>query len=244
MESKIAIFGDWHGEFPSASFALKRFHDADIFLQCGDFGYWPNWNYDLAKLKIPEGKKLYFCDGNHEDHDSLRALIPEYENIDELKPIQLTEQLFYVPRGCIFTPEGTNIVCMAVGGAYSIDKAQRTMGVDWFQEEQPTYAECKKILDHNMIKKYRGKIDILFSHTIPHMMFQYMPQNVQQSKIHDNTCQLLTEVILQYQIKKIFNGHWHHRIAYKHGDIEWVSLSNIETRSMKESWIGLTINKE
>ena len=73
-EQRILVVGDVHGEFGKLN-ALINVKKPDLILQCGDFGYWPKWSLrhvtpiDKVKTKVA---KLLFCDGNHDDHWSLR----------------------------------------------------------------------------------------------------------------------------------------------------------------------------
>ncbi len=76
------VVGDIHGEFAKLNKIINRRRDSiDMILQCGDWGYWPKFHGTTyvdritGKVKIENnynvknGKtKIYFCDGNHEDH--------------------------------------------------------------------------------------------------------------------------------------------------------------------------------
>ncbi|MBU4525474.1 MAG: metallophosphoesterase [Desulfomicrobium sp.] len=77
---KTIVIGDIHADFG----ALNRFCNKkrpDILLQCGDFGWWPhrhgtdkisrNRRFDQYAVKLG-GTRLYWCDGNHENHDDLQ----------------------------------------------------------------------------------------------------------------------------------------------------------------------------
>ena len=100
---KIAIVGDVHMHFKGLAY-IVRTHSPDVILQCGDFGYWPkdnNYNIDYCK----NGQtKIYFCDGNHEDHESLRSLTS-----NEIHP-----NIYYQPRGSILKLGDYNILFMVV----------------------------------------------------------------------------------------------------------------------------------
>lgn len=73
------IVGDVHGEFGRLNAWVNK-KRPEIILQCGDFGYWPR---HISKREKKRGEpivpkihdtKLYWIDGNHEDHWSLRGL--------------------------------------------------------------------------------------------------------------------------------------------------------------------------
>jgi len=78
----VIVAGDIHGDWGYFNSLINR-KKPEIILQCGDFGWWPQikerrnkqpWSHLDVK---PQGSKIYFCDGNHEDHHSLRACLPE-----------------------------------------------------------------------------------------------------------------------------------------------------------------------
>jgi hypothetical protein len=234
---KAVFFGDTHGKFEALSFAIKRWEDADVYFQLGDFGYWPRWkNYGIEKINT-RGKKLYFVDGNHEDHEELRKLIPEVDSLSDLKPIEIYENIFYIPRGCVFSIDGSNTRILGVGGAMSTDGMYRTEGYDYFAEtERPTFMEMKRILDESD----RGA-DILLSHTIPDFSFDYLGSKYDNDKTTDGTCEFLTEVVKAYQVKKVFAGHWHLRKEFDYCNVEVNVLANIEQGKMSLLWKEVNI---
>lgn len=153
------VLGDVHGYFGDMN-ALINKKKPELVLACGDFGYWPRFVNrrdklgHVVKMTGPKaGKaKIHFCDGNHEDHASLKNA-----------PLdgQLWPNVFYQRRGSTITlPDGRVVLFM--GGAESVDKQYRTEGKDWFPEESITQADIDAIPT--------GKIDIIVSHTCP--MFQ------------------------------------------------------------------------
>jgi hypothetical protein len=235
---KAVILGDTHGKFKGLSFAIKRWKDeVDVVIQVGDFGFWPRWDYDIEYLKT-YGKKIYFVDGNHEDHHELRPMIPKVETLGDLKPIEIHENVFYVPRGCIFSLEGSDVKLLGVGGAKSNDTEYRKEGWDVFSEvERPTFIEMEQI----MMESDRGA-DVLLSHTIPDFCFQYLRDGLQNhEKTSDPTCKFLSDVVEAYGIKKVFAGHWHDRNTIVHNDITVEILANIEGRVMKNMWMTVEL---
>ena len=99
--SKILAVGDVHGKFGMLNKLINK-EKPDLVLQCGDFGYWPKEHgktyvgstgrvtyFDQYCIK-PGDSKIYFCAGNHEDHESL--LLKEENN-------EIMKNVFYKKKG-------------------------------------------------------------------------------------------------------------------------------------------------
>ena len=124
---RIAIVGDVHGEFSTLR-AVENL-GPDLIIQCGDLGFWPRWpTVGLELEAFTPQVPIRFCDGNHEDLETLFAhRVPgESPRAHEVKP-----GLFWQDRGSTLTlPDGR--VVLFVGGAWSFDDYRREPGVDWF----------------------------------------------------------------------------------------------------------------
>jgi predicted phosphodiesterase len=205
---KIILTGDIHNEFSKLN-ALINKKRPDLVICCGDFGYWPkvSWGAPLSNIK-PQGAKILWCDGNHEDHWSLK----ERES-DEMAP-----GVIYMPRGSTYTLEDGRTI-MFMGGADSIDKNMRYIGVDWFPEE---VIRPKDLYDLPDIK-----IDIFVTHTCPlelvHDMLKY-----NSAKFGDPSPQALSELWKMYKPDLWFFGHWHH---YKELDMFGTKCYALDTCS-------------
>jgi len=198
---KIYVMGDVHGEFGILNKFINK-KNPDIILQCGDFGYFPRHN-NLQTLKN-KNTKIYFCDGNHEDFESLisHSTGEVYKNC------------FWMKRGTTFDlPDGR--VVLFFGGASSIDKEQREIGFDWFPQEDITYSEINA-LDPNL------KVDIVISHTCPNEFDICLNEYVVENDIN-RKC--LSHILKTYNPKFWYFGHWH---KYRQGifnDCRWYALN-------------------
>jgi hypothetical protein len=176
--SNCFVLGDLHGGWKHLNTFINKKKPSTI-LQVGDFGFWPSFdNKDTLgdrvmtsrgiKKKIwyqcgmkMQDTKLYWCDGNHEDHWKLRELVDK--NPDE-KIHKICNNVFYLKRGSIVkASDGRNILFM--GGATSIDKNVRTLGYDWFPTEVITQNRIYNLEDK--------KVDIVISHTCPR---EFLPE--------------------------------------------------------------------
>ena len=203
--SKILMIGDIHSDF-SALNALLSKKKPELAICCGDFGYWPTFGSDLTAIKVPEGTKILWCDGNHEDFWSLAR-----REKDEIVP-----NVIYMPRGSTYKlPDGRTILFM--GGADSIDKNSRLKGIDWFPEEIITQSDFFNLPDI--------KVDIFVTHTCPTELVDgltvYYP-----TKKHEPSNYALSKLWKIYKPSLWFFGHWHRYKTDVLNEItKWYALS-------------------
>jgi hypothetical protein len=212
VNKDIMVLGDVHGEFGRVSSLVNSCGNTPpkILLQCGDFGYFPRIDVERKKHKVKYPKlkeaKLYFCDGNHENHWSLK----------ELTNNEIFPNVFYMKRGSTLTlPDGRVVLFM--GGAYSIDKKLRTMGYDWFPEEVISQKDVESI-HGNM------KVDIVISHTCP-FAFDVPESPNFGDKINDPSRHALSLILRVCKPSLWYFGHWHfYRTGYTNG-CRWTALN-------------------
>jgi len=209
MASKIIVVGDIHGEWAQLN-ALIAKKKPDIILQCGDFGWWPKW-HNTRTVGTPRGgkkwnqyglkpgdTKIYWCDGNHEDHWSIK------EDLLKTGKFEIMPNVFYQPRGSTLTlPDGRVVLFM--GGADSIDKASRHIGIDWYPDEVLTqgdvYCVAKSL-----------KVDIVISHTCTVDMYKALMKTLdpwRQEKGGDPSLWGLQYIFENFRPKFWYFGHFH-----------------------------------
>lgn len=180
--------GDVHGNFGWFNRMLNK-KRPDLVICCGDFGYWPKLPGHRFEDIRPQGSKILWCDGNHEDHWSLRD-----REKDEIVP-----NVIYMPRGSTYKlPDGRNILFM--GGADSIDKNARWVGVDWFPEEVINQKDFENLPDE--------KVDIVVSHTCPDELTPNMLKH-DPRKTNDPSTRALSQIWKIYQPELWYFAHWH-----------------------------------
>lgn len=220
MNNKIIVVGDLHGDWGRLNQLINQKTPSTI-LQCGDFGWWPKlsigkpvlygqqkpWN---AKGIKPGQTTIYWCDGNHEDHWDLLNRVPTNINTS----VWLYDRVYYMPRGTILAlPDGRTV--LFIGGADSIDKDSRMMGVDWFREELITQRNVIDCLNHKL------KIDIVISHTCP------IEFDVESNTIgkYDDPCRRALSAILEHLKPDLwYFGHWHKAQRGKYQGTYWQCL--------------------
>lgn len=189
----IIVAGDIHGCFGDLNQLINQ-RKPKILLQAGDFGYWPEFNkpdkYGHMSRPVAGNCHVHWCDGNHEDHWRLK----------ERKTNELWPNVFYQPRGSTLTlPDGRTVLFM--GGADSIDKGMRTVGLDWFPEEVISYNDVAR-LDPNL------KVDIVVSHTCPAELAHKMVRDT-RAMSGDPSRHALSEVFKMYRPPLWYFAHWH-----------------------------------
>lgn len=232
---KVLVCGDIHGDWGRLNQLMSQ-KRPDIVLQCGDFGWWPSmcvkrsvifgqrsWNH--KGLKIPEGTKVYWCDGNHEDHWDLDAIRRSNGNLRV--PLELYDNCWYCPRGSTLVLPDSRLV-LFLGGATSIDRDQRTLGVDWFPEEvmQP----C----DDRYLESLETDIDIIVSHTVPQ---EWVPDVLKGEKLKDPTRKTLSYALDKWKPDLWYSGHWHKVATGKYSNTTWQSLDYPGHGGMWWKWI-------
>lgn len=201
MKTKVLLVGDTHGVFGPLNTLINQ-QRPDIIVQLGDLGYWPNvWPERLETINT-QGADLLFCDGNHEDLESLYSKHPKTKD----ESVQLAKHIYWIPRGTIINLPvlGTTLF---FGGANSIDKDWRTPGYDWFSNELPTYGDIDTYdYFRKLYAEHNQKVKTVVSHTAPNK-FDFMKHF--HGAEEDPTTQFLNKILEETKPENWYFGHWH-----------------------------------
>ena len=218
-EHDIVVIGDVHGDFGRLNTFVNHKRPT-LLLRCGDFGFWPGHVTKREQRKgVPlapkmHDAKLYWVDGNHEDHWQLRTL----------KSNEVFPNVFYMKRGSQMTlPDGRVVLFM--GGAESHDKdwrvEQELAGGEkiWFAEERLGQQDLLDLPD--------GRIDIVVSHAAPRE-FEVWGSGHDMIQ-HDPSRMALSAVLHRYKEYKPlwFFGHYHARIVGEYQGVKYFGLNMI-----------------
>ncbi len=218
-KSKILIVGDLHGDWGALNRLIQK-KEPEIVIQCGDFGWWPKMEIRRAIIYTghsrwmlegikPGSSIVYWCDGNHEDHEDLIS-----KGRQQKHEILCYPGVIYKPRGTVMKLSDGRFVLFA-GGGESIDRRMRTPGFDWFPEEIPTGYEHAQLLNHD-------HIDIVISHTCPS---EWVPDVCRGEKLGDPTREILQDVLEKYKPSLWYHGHWHNEAeGVARDSTKWYSL--------------------
>lgn len=115
--------------------------------------------------------------------------------------------ILFAKDGEIYDLDGQKAI--AIGGAYSIDKAWRVEGRSWWPDEQPS-EEIKSRVEQSL-ENCSWSIDIVLSHTTP---LKYEPtevfiRGVDQSKVDKSTEIWLDSIEDRLTYRKWYCGHYH-----------------------------------
>lgn len=214
--------GDWHAgiEFGVAAVEAAAASGVDRIAHVGDFGYWPRHPNGVRYIDaisdacVAHDIPLWFCDGNHEDHDSL-----PHASADA--PVEVAPQIHWVPRGVTLEWASTRILFM--GGAVSIDQFSRFPGKTWFPSEVPSETHWQRATAAT-------DIDVVVAHdTVPGMPVTGRPALSIPWAIRRRASdhrKRLSSLHKKHEPSLWVHGHWHQRATARLGSTRFESLSH------------------
>jgi len=208
------INSDPHGDYRKIDAFCHRMKltKDDTIILCGDVGtnYFGNNKDKERKEWLKSLPCQFLC--IHGNHERRPHTLQQYEWREYCGGEVWVEpeypSIMFAKDGEVYNLDGCK--CMALGGAYSVDKQYRLrMGYYWFEDEQPS-DEIKTYVEEQL-DRYNWNIDYVFSHTCP---ICYEPIEVFMSGIDQRTVDKTTErwlgnIEYRLQYKKWYVGHFH-----------------------------------
>ncbi len=205
----FTIIGDVHGKYEKYHRILSRKEENPYTLQIGDLGF----RYDT--LKNVDHTKHLILPGNHDNYDTCYNyphFLPDFGYMVNFNGID-----FFYYRG-----------------AYSIDRQYRTIGIDWWENEQVNIDQFMKARE-----LYRSvKPDVVISHDCPFDIATQM-LHMDQRIIENNTTWALQELLNIHQPKLWFFGHWHRSKNIQYGNTKFRCLDELETYQLTKDSIAV-----
>jgi hypothetical protein len=198
MNNSITLIGDVHGKYKRYHEIIREQDRHPYTIQLGDFGF------DYSTLDNVDPKNHKFIGGNHDNYDKV-IVVPHY--LGDFGYTTLNDVDFFYYRG-----------------AWSIDQIYRTIGIDWWEQEQVNIEGFMKARE-----LYRQiKPDIVLTHDCPESVTPYLlPPG---SRIfQQNTGWALQELFNIHQPKRWFFGHYHRSWNMNISGTDFRCLNELET---------------
>ncbi len=158
----VFVTGDTHGDPNRLSKKeLGCLNEGDTLIVCGDFGFvWDKSKAEEKFLKNLSKRKYNICfiDGTHENFDLLNGYPLTMWNGGKVH--QISDNIYHLMRGQIFTIDGLKIFTM--GGGESPDLDSRIDDNPWLKYEIPSKEELLE--GAASLEEHDCKIDVIITH--------------------------------------------------------------------------------
>ena len=175
-------------------------------------------------------------DGNHENFDQLAAY--PVQDWCGGKVHRIRENLLHLMRGEVYTIAGKTFFVM--GGGYSLDKAFREEGVDWWPQELPSTAEYDNAVAH--LKQCDGYVDYIITHTCPAETVLYLasldPYTIRKDVVEEmQLTSFLDYVHFKTRYQRYYFGHFHMDAELWRGQtVLFNCVRELESGKVVRSW--------
>jgi predicted phosphodiesterase len=210
---QVLLVGDTHGIEADARAAIEaaELREVDYIVQLGDFAY----GFDPKFMELWEFAPcpVYFLRGNHDDVGVLKHLAGSLVGPD---PVEVWENVHYLPDGCTVHLGGSKVAVL--GGAVSIDRANRVEDVSWWREEcTRADAVIELITNHH-------QADVLLTHDAPEGIpavqrriggFPAYPETqVNRRLLREAFDHLRPAMLAHGHYHFAYDAHWHGALTY------------------------------
>jgi len=207
------VTGDTHRIFTRVEAFCKRFNPTkdDTLIILGDAGInsYGGYKDNALKAYLQQLPITLFClHGNHEQRPETLGYKEAEWNGGTVYVEPEFPNLLFAKDGEIYEVAGKR--CIAIGGAYSVDKPVRlARNWGWWPDEQPSEA-IKERVEHQL-EAEKWTMDIVHSHTCP---LKYEPREtflpgIDQRGVDKATEQWLDGIEDKLNYARWFCGHYH-----------------------------------
>ena len=193
----ITLIGDLHGKYERYHRIIRQTEKHPYTLQIGDFGF----KYD--SLKNVDSTKHLILPGNHDNYD----ICYNYSHfMGDYGYTSLNRVEFFYYRG-----------------AYSIDKQYRTVGIDWWENEQVSIDQFMKARELYRIIKPK----IVITHDCPQNIASMMLEPGQ--RVYENTTSWALQELLNIHEPDLWIfGHYHKSKTIQYCKTTFICLDELE----------------
>lgn len=205
LKLSIYVIGDTHRtKNVSKLLNIDCLTTNDYVIITGDFGIiMPDLNVELLNELEKKDFTILYCDGNHEGFEVLNSYPIEIWNGGKIH--RIGKNVFHLMRGQVFTIEGEKI--FTFGGAETVDKLNRTIGIDWWKEEIPSYDEMNEALKN--LKNNNYKVDYVISHDCRTYTLHYLCSKYDFCPNENVVNEFLEYIYSILDFKHWYFGHYH-----------------------------------
>lgn len=210
----VYLTGDTHGRFERIACFCRDYRTTreDVLIILGDAGvnYYLNHRDEKLKQYIATMPITLLC--IHGNHESRPTAALGYEPVERFGGTVMVQReypnLLFALDGEVYELGGRS--CIAIGGAYSIDKPYRLLrGAAWWPDEQPSAAIKRKV--ETVLVSRGWQADIVLSHTTPLSLEPreaFLPF-IDQRTVDTSTEEWLDGIERRLDYKRWYAGHFH-----------------------------------
>lgn len=205
--SKLLLIGDVHGKWEQYAKILEKY-EPERSVQVGDFGigFVPEDEERLEQVRYAmdnfgAGNNRYIR-GNHDNPQSCRE-----------DPRCIADATFEEDTGIFY-----------LGGAWSIDHAWRTPGIDWWPDEELSMDELYAAID----VYERVKPRMVVTHECPEDIIGHMCPWYRR-EYPSRTRDALASMWSIHKPEKWVFGHWHTTVVNTIDDCKFICLNELES---------------
>lgn len=230
----VYITGDCHGSLRKIKLLCMEYDTCleDVLVVLGDFSV----NYSLGEKDMARKEELSKLPitilAIHGNHDARPGDLEQYKEVKWKEGTVYIEEKF---PNILFAKDGEifrfgDKQCIAIGGAYSVDKNYRLLtGLPWFKNEQPS-EEIKQYVEEQL-QAVDWHVDYVFSHTCP---LKYEPSDlslefISQDTIDKSTEEWLSDIERKMEYKKWYFGHFHENREYWNAEMLFEAIKELGT---------------
>jgi hypothetical protein len=196
----ITLIGDVHGKYQRYYEIVREKDRHPYTIQLGDFGF----KYDTLKNLDPEKHKV--LGGNHDNYDVVRE-VPHYLGDYGISSLNGLEFFYY-------------------RGAYSIDQQDRTIGINWWAQEE---VEIEGFLKARELYR-QTRPDFVISHDCPESVSPYLLDP--WSRIYQNKTGWALQELFNIHKPKFWRfGHYHKKWSM---DIEGTNFKCLDELEVED----------